>query len=165
MFITNCVIKHLFHVVPGAHYERMFGQDLNPNMLRPDEELRRPHPLGRRRLDHSRGGKGAHDDAGGGHAHAGAMVYLGDNWPDEYRNRVFMCNLHGNRVNQDLLERTAPATSPITARISCWRTIRGSAAWRCSTAPTAASSSATGPTPANATTTTDVDRRTAASTR
>ncbi|MBW3541637.1 MAG: dehydrogenase, partial [Planctomycetes bacterium] len=29
-FITNCVIKHLFHVVPGGHYDRMFGQDLNP---------------------------------------------------------------------------------------------------------------------------------------
>ena len=33
------------------------------------------------------------------------MVYLGDNWPDAYRNRVFMCNLHGNRVNHDMLER------------------------------------------------------------
>ena len=31
MFITNCVIKHLFHVVPGGHFERMFGQDLNPH--------------------------------------------------------------------------------------------------------------------------------------
>ncbi len=33
------------------------------------------------------------------------MVYLGDNWPDEYRNGVFMCNLHGNRINHDILER------------------------------------------------------------
>ena len=32
------------------------------------------------------------------------MVYLGDNWPDGYRNTIFMCNLHGNRVNNDLLE-------------------------------------------------------------
>jgi putative heme-binding domain-containing protein len=32
------------------------------------------------------------------------MVYLGDNWPDAYRNGVFMCNIHGNRVNHDLLE-------------------------------------------------------------
>ncbi len=28
-FITNCVIKHLFHVIPGAHYQRMFGPDLD----------------------------------------------------------------------------------------------------------------------------------------
>jgi len=32
------------------------------------------------------------------------MVYLGDNWPDKYRNTIFMCNIHGNRVNNDLLE-------------------------------------------------------------
>src|SRR5437867_1972702 len=31
MFITNCVIHHIWHVVPGAHFKRMFGQDLNPN--------------------------------------------------------------------------------------------------------------------------------------
>src|SRR5581483_4862474 len=32
-------------------------------------------------------------------------VYLGDNFPAEYRNRVFMCNIHGNRINQDILQR------------------------------------------------------------
>ncbi len=34
------------------------------------------------------------------------MIYLGDNWPDAYRGHIFMCNLHGSRVNQDILERT-----------------------------------------------------------
>jgi hypothetical protein len=52
----------------------------------------------------ARGGA-VHSESGGGHAHAGAMVYLGDNWPDRYRNGVFMCNIHGNRVNHDILER------------------------------------------------------------
>ena len=33
------------------------------------------------------------------------MIYLGDNWPDRYRNAVFTCNLHGRRVNHDRLER------------------------------------------------------------
>jgi putative membrane-bound dehydrogenase-like protein len=31
MFITNCVVDHLFHFVPGGHYERMYGQDANPH--------------------------------------------------------------------------------------------------------------------------------------
>ena len=33
------------------------------------------------------------------------MIYLGDNWPDQYRDTLFTCNLHGNRVNNDSLER------------------------------------------------------------
>jgi putative heme-binding domain-containing protein len=53
----------------------------------------------------SRGNKPEHSDAGGGHAHVGCMVYLGDNFPDEYRNTLFTCNLHGNRLNRDLLKR------------------------------------------------------------
>jgi putative membrane-bound dehydrogenase-like protein len=32
LFITNCVIKHIFHVIPGGHYVRMFGQDPNPHI-------------------------------------------------------------------------------------------------------------------------------------
>ncbi len=51
----------------------------------------------------SRGGEGVHDGPGGGHAHAGCMVYLGDNWPEKYRGRLFTCNLHGKRVNSDKL--------------------------------------------------------------
>jgi hypothetical protein len=33
------------------------------------------------------------------------MVYLGDNWPDQYRDSIFMGNIHGYRINQDSLER------------------------------------------------------------
>jgi putative membrane-bound dehydrogenase-like protein len=105
MFITNCVIKHLFHIVPGAHYQRMYGQDLNPNCYALMESCADHIHWAGGDWTSSRNAVGAHSDAGGGHAHVGAMVYLGDNWPDEYRNHIFMCNLHGNRVNQDILER------------------------------------------------------------
>lgn len=103
-FITNCVIKHLWHVVPGAHFQRMFGQDGNPNS----------YALMASCADHIHWAGGPWYEAngverdhshGGGHAHVGAMAYLGDNWPDEYRNHLFTCNLHGARVNQDILER------------------------------------------------------------
>jgi putative membrane-bound dehydrogenase-like protein len=104
-FITNCCNKHLWHVIPGAHYERLFGQDPNPNsfglMESPADHI---HWAGGP-YETSRGGLGKHSDMGGGHAHCGVMVYLGDNWPDTYRNHVFMCNIHGNRINQDVLER------------------------------------------------------------
>ncbi|HJT78955.1 MAG TPA: PVC-type heme-binding CxxCH protein, partial [Gemmataceae bacterium] len=105
MFITNCVIKHLWHVVPGAHFQRMFGQDLNRHVYGLMESCADHLHWAGGNWTTSRGGLGAHSQTGGGHAHAGAMVYLGDNWPDAYRNHIFMCNIHGNRVNQDVLER------------------------------------------------------------
>jgi putative heme-binding domain-containing protein len=33
------------------------------------------------------------------------MVYLGDSWPDQYRGKAFMNNIHGQRLNMDILER------------------------------------------------------------
>ena len=104
-FITNCVIPHLFHVVPGAHFQRMYGEDLAPNRYALMETCAdHIHWAGGLWTD-SREGKGKHGEAGGGHAHVGAMIYLGDNWPDRYRNDVFTCNIHGKRINRDRLER------------------------------------------------------------
>jgi putative membrane-bound dehydrogenase-like protein len=104
-FITNCVIAHLFHVVPGAHFQRMFGEDLTPHrydlLAGCADHL---HWAGGSWED-SREGKGKHGEMGGGHAHVGAMIYLGDNWPSPFRNDLFTCNLHGHRVNHDRLER------------------------------------------------------------
>jgi hypothetical protein len=103
-FMTNCVIGHLWHVIPGAHYQRMYGEDFNKYAF----------GLMKQCADHlhwaggdwtkARAGNAEAASLGGGHAHVGAMVYLGDNWPDRYRNTLFTCNLHGNRVNNDLLE-------------------------------------------------------------
>jgi putative membrane-bound dehydrogenase-like protein len=105
-FITNCVIGHLWHVVPGARYKRMHGMDDNPYSFELLDATSDHLHWGGGDWTTSRGGQGIHSEAGGGHAHAGAMVYLGDNWPDRYRDSIFMCNIHGNRVNNDLLERS-----------------------------------------------------------
>jgi putative membrane-bound dehydrogenase-like protein len=105
MFITNCVIKHLWHVVQGAHFQRMYGQDLNPYCYGLMESCADHIHWAGGDWTTSRGGQGAHGESGGGHAHVGAMIYLGDNWPDAYRGHIFMCNLHGNRLNQDVFER------------------------------------------------------------
>ncbi len=111
MFITNCVIDHLFHVVPGGRYERMYGQDSNPYAFGlMGSAVDYKHWGGGHwtdgRADLKTGLKKEHDDAGGGHAHSGAAIYLGDNFPKEYRNTLFTCNIHGNRINNDGLERT-----------------------------------------------------------
>lgn len=104
-FFTNCVIGHLFQAIPGAHYQRMYGQDLNPYTYELLEPASDHLHWGGGHWTSSRGGQGVHSEAGGGHAHSGAMIYLGDNWPAEFRGDIFMCNLHGNRLNRDRLVR------------------------------------------------------------
>jgi putative membrane-bound dehydrogenase-like protein len=110
LFITNCVIDHLFHFVPGGHYQRMYGQDADPNVYGLMGSCVKHRHWASGDWTSSRGtgpgGNPAHSDAGGGHAHSGCLVYLGDNFPAEYRNSVFMCNIHGNRLNRDRLTRT-----------------------------------------------------------
>ncbi len=103
LFITNCVIKHLFHVIQGAHYTRMFGQDPNPYVYGLMESCADHQHWAGGHWTSARGGE-KHHDFGGGHAHAGCMIYLGDNWPAEYRNNVFTLNIHGQRLNRDTLQ-------------------------------------------------------------
>jgi putative membrane-bound dehydrogenase-like protein len=106
-FITNCVIPHLFHVVPGAHFQRMYGQDYNLNLYGLLASCAdHIHWAGGQWTD-SREGKGheKHSAAGGGHAHVGAMIYLADNWPERYRGSLLTFNIHGHRANHDRLER------------------------------------------------------------
>lgn len=105
MFVANCVIKHLFHIIPGARYERMFGQDFNRYAFELIPSI----------ADHIHwaGGywktEGAEDPrndvTGGGHAHSGALIYQGATWPEKYRNTFFTVNIHGHRVNNDQLVR------------------------------------------------------------
>ena len=109
-FLTACVIPHLWQMIQGGRYHRQAGRHFNPYVYDDIQTIAdHLHYVGNIR-DHAWWGhtpippKGTLD-AGGGHAHAGAMVYLGDNWPAKYRNQIFMNNIHGNRVNNDLLER------------------------------------------------------------
>jgi putative membrane-bound dehydrogenase-like protein len=100
-FITACVIPHLFHMIPGARYHRQAGQHFNPNTYNDIKTIAdHLHYLGTT----PHGGNGKSDAAGGGHAHAGAMIYQGGTWPNKYRGAIFMNNIHGQRLNVDLLE-------------------------------------------------------------
>jgi putative membrane-bound dehydrogenase-like protein len=103
-FTTVCVIEHLFHVVQGARYKRQAGKHFNPYLYDDITTVAdHVHWVGRRGPHAANRRSG---DAGGGHAHAGAMIYLGgDTWPAEYRNAIFMNNIHGYRTNTDRLER------------------------------------------------------------
>ena len=100
-FCTACVIPHLFHIIQGARYQRQAGQHFNSYTYDDIKTIaRHRHWVGNQWNDADRARS---DTIGGGHAHAGAMVYLGGSWPEKYRNQLFMNNIHGQRINQDLL--------------------------------------------------------------
>jgi len=100
-FITACVIPHLYHVIPNARYQRQAGQHFNPHTYDDIKTIaRHRHFVGNQWNNNDRL---ASDDLGGGHAHAGAMIYQGGAWPKEYEGKLFMNNIHGNRINVDQL--------------------------------------------------------------
>src|SRR5687768_3738526 len=101
--IEACVIPHLFHIIQGARYQRQAGQHFNPHIYEDIQQVG-DHV-------HWAGNKGPHaanersDAAGGGHAHAGLMIYEGGSFPEKYRGKIFMNNIHGQRLNMDIPER------------------------------------------------------------
>jgi putative membrane-bound dehydrogenase-like protein len=104
MFMTNNVVAHLWQVMQGAHYERMRGHDFDPYVFEQIKTIADHLHWGGGVWTSGRGGA-ANSSAGGGHSHAGCMLYYGEAFPPEYRGTVFMCNTHGHRMNNDALER------------------------------------------------------------
>jgi putative membrane-bound dehydrogenase-like protein len=106
MFFTNTVNGHLWHMIPGAHYTRPHTIDPNPNVYELiDQHADHYHFDTGKGWQASRDGANGADALGGGHAHCGAMIYLGDNWPKEYRAKLMTLNFHGRRINVERLER------------------------------------------------------------
>lgn len=104
-FVCNCVTPHLYHVIQGAHYEPWRNRESSQYAYERIPTIADHLHFVGRHPDEKLGSK-EEDAAGGGHAHCGTMVYLGDNWPAAYRNTVFMNNVHGKRINNDLLRRS-----------------------------------------------------------
>ena len=99
-FCIACVIPHLYHIIQGGRYQRQAGAHFNRHTYDDIKTIAvHRHWIG----DTPHSGNNRSDAAGGGHAHAGAMIYLGGSWPEKYRNQIFMNNIHGQRLNEDLL--------------------------------------------------------------
>ena len=109
-FCEACVIPHLWHIIPGGYYQRQAGSHFNPYIYDPIETIADHRHWVGNIADHAHWG---HEnaiskevsDAGGGHAHSGFTVCLSDSFPKEYRDGALFFNIHGHRMNHDLLER------------------------------------------------------------
>ncbi len=82
-FATCCVIPHLFHIVQGGVYHKQSRQHVNPYIYDDIKTIR----------DHTHLS-----------AHGGARFYLADAFPKQYRDRLFMCNIHEHAVLTDIME-------------------------------------------------------------
>jgi putative heme-binding domain-containing protein len=104
LFHVNTVNGHLWHVFAGAHFVRGATVDPNPRVYSLiDMHADHWHFDTGKGWTNSRAG--AANALGGGHSHIGAMIYLGDNWPAQFRDHLFTLNQHGRRANQEILER------------------------------------------------------------
>lgn len=108
MFFINTVIGHLWHVIPGAYLQRMFGEHVDADLFELIGQTADHFHWDTTEAWHDirkLGVTKTTDQAGGGHAHCGMMIYLGNQWPQKYRNQLFTANLHGRRINVDRLQR------------------------------------------------------------
>ncbi len=85
LFISACVIPHVFHVIPGGLYQRQGGQHFNPYAYQDIGPI----------VDHRHRS-----------AHGGARIYQSDAFPADQRGRLFMANIHEHAVLTDVLTPT-----------------------------------------------------------
>jgi putative membrane-bound dehydrogenase-like protein len=107
LFFINTVIGHLWHVIPGAHYRRMYGDDPVAHIYDVIEQTAdHVHwATGESWTDVRKGVSDLTSAAGGGHAHTGLLIYQGGQWPEVWNGKVMTVNFHGRRINVDQLER------------------------------------------------------------
>jgi putative membrane-bound dehydrogenase-like protein len=111
LFITYCRSRWgggpTSHVVQGGHYWNQANKghaSFISGQAPEDYEFYRNYLMASSRYGHGEGGAGKPGSRSvyGGHSLVGSMIYLGDNWPDNYRDHLFTHNLHGHQINHQI---------------------------------------------------------------
>ncbi len=84
-YFEACVIPHMWQCVQGGRYKRQAGQHFNPHTY---EDLQTIADFEYEKR-----------------AYCGAMVYLGGQWPAEFRNTFFFHDIHMNKLRNEKLVR------------------------------------------------------------
>lgn len=92
-FISACVIDHLWHLAEKGYYHRQ-GGPYPPHTWKLESIVRHKHQKA---------------------AYCGIHWYDSDAYPAEYRNRLYMGNIHGGCINADRVERLGSTYTGKTA--------------------------------------------------
>lgn len=84
-FFEACVIPHMWQCIQGGRYHRQAGQHFNKFTY---EDIKTIAGFEYEKR-----------------AYCGAMVYLGGQWPAEFRNTFFFHDIHMNKLRNEKLER------------------------------------------------------------
>ena len=103
-FFINTVNGHLWHMIPGGHFDRPFGRSINP-LVYEEIQMHADHWHFDKTGSWTKSRGGAANEFGGGHAHIGMCIYQGDHLPEEWRGKLLTWNQHGRRLNRERLER------------------------------------------------------------
>ncbi|MBI1249082.1 c-type cytochrome [bacterium] len=82
-FVSACVIDHLWHLTESGYYHRQ-GGPYPPHTWKIDSIVNHKHQMA---------------------AYCGIEYFDSDAYPEQYRDRLYMGNIHGGCVNVDTLER------------------------------------------------------------
>ncbi|MDO8541912.1 MAG: DUF1080 domain-containing protein [Opitutaceae bacterium] len=118
LFMTHCRSAHgqggTSYMIRNGHYWNQANSDYAPFISNRGPEFApelKNYLLASARYDSGEGGAGKPGTTAvyGGHSHVGTMIYLGDNWPEIYRDHLFTHNLHGHQINHQRNERQGSA--------------------------------------------------------
>lgn len=84
-YFAACVISHMWQAIQGARYTRQAGSHFDPHSY---EDI-----------------KTIADFSYEKRAYCGAMVYLGGQWPEKYRDTFFFGDIHMNKLRNERFER------------------------------------------------------------
>ena len=104
LFFINTVNGHLWHMIPGGHFDRPFGRSANPLIYEPIQ-MHADHWHFDTTGTWQKSRNGAANSFGGGHAHIGMCIYQGSHLPTSWDGKLLTWNQHGRRLNVEKLER------------------------------------------------------------
>ncbi|MEY2881841.1 MAG: hypothetical protein RLZZ15_4221, partial [Verrucomicrobiota bacterium] len=118
LFMTHCRSFYgqggTTYVIRNGHYWNQGNSNFAPFVSNRGTDFApelKNFLLASARYDSGEGGAGKPGTTAvyGGHSHVGTMIYLGDNWPETYRDHLFTHNLHGHQINHQINVRTGAA--------------------------------------------------------